>query len=85
MPAVDLARHLQALQAETEKAIDLAAIPAARLQLAPIELQASLQEAWMVFEEHAAEALVVRRMTAPGIYHVYGILTRDSVERAYRP
>ena len=85
MPAVDLARHLQALQAETEKAIDLAAIPAARLQLAPIELQASLQEAWMVFEEHAAEALVVRRMTAPGIHHVYGILTRDSVERAYRP
>jgi hypothetical protein len=85
MPAVDLARYLQALKPETAPAIDLEAIPAARWQLAPIELHASLQEAWLVFEEHAAEALLVRRMTAPGIYHVYGILTRDSVERAYRP
>ena len=85
MPAVDLARYLQILKPESELAIDLEAIPAARLQLAPIELHASLQEAWLVFEEHAAEALLVRRMTAPGIYHVYGILTRDSVERAYRP
>lgn len=86
MPAVDLARHLKALSPDDgEPAIDLTAIPADRLELAPIELQASLQEAWAVFDEQGIEALVVHRMTAPGIFHVYGILTRDAVERAYRP
>ncbi len=49
-----------------------------------IDLQANLQEAWMAFEKGSAEALLVRRMTAPGIYRIYGILTRDTVERSYR-
>ena len=44
------------------------------LQLGRIHLQANLHEALSTFEETAAEALVVERVTAPGIYRVYGIL-----------
>jgi len=83
MPAADLARHLQA--DELEQMIDLDAIPAARLQVTPIDLQASLQEARLAFEEQGAEVLVVTRMTAPGIQRMYGVLTRNAVDRAYRP
>ena len=53
-------------------------------EVAQIELQASLQEAWALFQERRAEALVVRRMTAPGIRRVYGIITPETVEKSYR-
>jgi len=89
MPAAELARYL-----DTEKpapvtdgqdaTIDLMNIPAQRLQVEPIEVQANLQEAWNLYEETSAEALVVRRMTAPGIYRVYGIVTPEIMERSYR-
>ena len=55
-----------------------------RLHLEPIAVQANLQEAWNLFEETAAEALVVNRVTAPGIKRVYGIVTREILERSYR-
>jgi H+/Cl- antiporter ClcA len=86
MPAVDLARHLYESNLEegglTE--IDLLKIPARRLQLAPIYLQASLQEARETMEKEGAEALYVRGMTAPGIQRIYGVLTRETIESAYR-
>ncbi|MCB1802558.1 MAG: chloride channel protein [Gammaproteobacteria bacterium] len=95
MPAADLSRHLATLEgerqedgradAEAHTKIDLLAIPAQRLQLETIELQANLQEAWTLFENSAAEALIVRRMTAPGIYRYYGILTPEMLEKSYRP
>lgn len=86
MPAVDLARYLESLvDAEASpKDIDLLTIPGERLMAASINLQANLQEAWEQFEQGTAEALVVERMTAPGIHRVYGVLTRDTVERSYR-
>jgi len=80
--AVDLASHLDDTADETD--VDLWHIPGQRLDVAPVNLQATLQEAVDVLRETAAEALYVERMTAPGIRRIYGILTREMVESAYR-
>lgn len=95
MPAADLARYLAAADAgeleagiedpQHQDVLDLLAIPAHRLQLETVEVQANLQQAWTQLENSAAEALVVHRMTAPGIYRHYGILTHDMLEKSYRP
>ncbi len=81
MPAIDLARHLQ--ENEDEE-IDLMQIPASRLQLAAVDLRATLQEANNILNSESAEALFVQRMTAPAIYKTYGILTREKIEAAYK-
>lgn len=81
MPAIELARYIESNDSEH---IDLLEIPAHRLDADTIELRASLQEAWKAFHEGGTEALVVRRMTAPNIYRVYGILTPEMVDRSYR-
>ena len=83
MPAVDLARYMESLDAATTS-VDLLEIPAERSQVGRIDLRANLQEAWEMFDRGAAEALVVERMTAPGIYHAYGVLMPDTVEKSYR-
>ena len=44
----------------------------------------SLQEAWALFEQSSTEALLVERMTAPGIVRVYGVLMPETVEKSYR-
>ena len=46
--------------------LDLMEIPGRRLQLAPVQLQATLQEALQQLDRSGAEALYVERMTAPG-------------------
>jgi H+/Cl- antiporter ClcA len=69
---------------ERTKEIDLLAIPAERLELAPVHLQATLQEALDLLQSRGAEALYVQRMTAPGINRIYGVLTRGRIESAYR-
>ncbi|MCB1774871.1 MAG: chloride channel protein [Gammaproteobacteria bacterium] len=85
MPAVELARHVETAELyDPTEAIDLLSIPAQRLDAATIELQANLHEAWEAFREHGVGALVVRRMTAPGIYRLYGVLTPGRVEKTYR-
>jgi len=80
--AVDLAGHLD--QTSGEGDVDLWRIPGQRLDVAPVNLQATLQEAVDVLRASSAEALYVERMTAPGIRRIYGILTRDMVESAYK-
>jgi hypothetical protein len=84
--AVDLARHVQSSEEDEGgvEEIDLMAIPAWREGIVPINLQASLQEALELLDADPAEALYVERMTAPGIRHIYGVLTREQVESAYR-
>ena len=87
MPAADLARTLQELQTEDKDEaadIDLLEIPAQRLQLASIHMQASLQEALEILNNSPAEALYVQRPNAPGIEHIYGILTRQKIESSYQ-
>ena len=61
-----------------------AAVDAQRLQAAEIDMQASLQEAHEHLHDTGAEALYVARITAPGIKRVYGILTPQRIEQAYR-
>ncbi len=80
--ALDLAL---ALEQDPAAELDLMEIPGRRLQLAPVQLQATLQEALQALENSGAEALYVERMTAPGIKPIFGILTREQVESAYRP
>jgi hypothetical protein len=85
MPAVELAKYLESPEvADDEEDVDLFRIPAARLDTDSIHLQASLQEAWTLFEQSSTEALLVERMTAPGIVRVYGVLTPETVEKSYR-
>ena len=82
LPAVDLARaRKEDPDAET---IDLLAIPAERQQGAAIDLGASLLEARQRLDDSGAERLYVISQTVPGVPRVYGTLSRDDIERAYR-
>jgi H+/Cl- antiporter ClcA len=81
MPAADLALFIQ--EKEDQGQINLAEIPAQRFETAPIDFQATLQEARCLLDESGNEALYVIRRTIPGINRVYGILTRRDIERSY--
>jgi hypothetical protein len=76
--AADLARYLE----RGVKAIDLMAIPAERLQLAPVQRHDSLQEALEVLDRSCADALYVSGASDRG--GVHGVLTRQDVEASYR-
>jgi hypothetical protein len=82
--AADLASFLEMEQEEVVASVDLMEIPAQRFDIAPVHLQATLQEAQELLNNSSAEALYVQRQTAPGIHRIYGILTRDMIESAYR-
>ena len=82
LPAVDLVHALK--DAGDKDRFDLREVPAQRLQAAEIDMQASLQEAHEHLHDTGAEALYVARITAPGIKRVYGILTPQRIEQAYR-
>jgi H+/Cl- antiporter ClcA len=85
MPAAHLARFLAANESlEADKSIDLMSIPASRWQVAAISLQANLQEASDLLDQHSVEALVVKRLNAAGVDKVFGVLTPEMVESAYR-
>jgi H+/Cl- antiporter ClcA len=92
MPVSELAKYLQMLatenedQVNNEHIIDLLEIPAKRLQLSPISLQANLQQAHEKFEQ-GAEALYVVFDEEQGAdsSRIYGIVTEDMVEGAYKP
>ena len=81
MPAVDLARHLQEHQ---DNEINLIEIPAQRLELAPLRMQASLQEALETLEKTHAEALYIEWYDRHHYWRIQGILTRDQIDSAYR-
>jgi H+/Cl- antiporter ClcA len=80
LPALDLAGYVEQ---QDSGDIDLMQFPARRLEVAPVEMQATLQEALDLLDS-GAEALYVQRMTAPGIRRIYGVLTREQVESGYR-
>ncbi|MDY6797146.1 MAG: chloride channel protein [Pseudomonadota bacterium] len=91
MPAVDLARYLEDAAEEAKKAdrempeaIDLIEIPANRRDIAPVQYQATLEEAVEQFESSGAEALYVQRPIAPMIQHIYGIVLRSDIESYYK-
>jgi len=83
MPAVDLMRHLQDTETE-EEPINLLEIPAQRFELAPLRMQASLQEALEILDESSAEALYIEWFDQQHYWRIQGILTREQIESAYR-
>jgi CBS domain-containing protein len=82
MPAADLARHLA--EHEPEELLPLGDIPAQRREITAIDFTATLMEAQEALERDKADAAYVVRRTIPGIERVYGILTREDIERSYR-
>lgn len=91
LPAVDLARYLEdtdKLVAEKEieppDSIDLMDIPANRRDVAPVQYQATLEEALEAFETTNAEALYVQRHVAPMIQRVYGVVLKSDIESYYQ-
>lgn len=82
MPGIAVATSLS--QDDGAGMIDLLEIPAERLELTAVHLQATLQEALDILKREGAEALYVTRPIAPGINHIYGVLTRGRIESAYR-
>ncbi|KEF30340.1 Chloride channel protein EriC [Marinobacter nitratireducens] len=91
LPAVDLARYLedtdqQVAEQEIElpDSVDLMEIPANRRDLAPVQYQATLEEALNEFEASNAEALYVQRHVAPMIQRVYGVVLKSDIESYYQ-
>jgi hypothetical protein len=81
LPASDLARFLADHDPD---AVQLMEIPAQRLQLAAIHLQATMQQARVALGEVGAEALYVRRLIAPLTYRTDGILLQQDIEASYK-
>ena len=81
MPAADLARYLK--DVPDEEVLNLIEIPAERREVAAIDFQATLTEALGVLNKSGVDALFITRRTIPGINRVYGILTRQDIDRSY--
>ena len=93
MPASELAKYLiseEMLESieDTEEGevakFELLEIPANRLQLSPISLQSNLQQAHDKFEQ-GAEALYVVFNEREESSRIYGVITKDTIEAAYKP
>ena len=85
--AVDLASYLDREDDagdEDKQTIDLMDIPGKRLEIHSVHIRATLLEAREILDQTSVEALYVQRQTAPGIHHIYGILTREMIESAYQ-
>lgn len=91
MPASALANYLKAdtavgdepASAQQTKEIDLYEIPAPRDNVTPVLLSATLHEALETMNKAGVDAAYVRRMSAPGIYRVFGLIHRQDIERYY--
>ena len=81
LPAVDLARELEHSEAVS---FDLMKIPAQRLQVGSVPIQASVDEALVQLSEQHVEALVVQQVAAPGLTRIVGVLTKATLEGSYR-
>jgi len=82
MPAADLARQI--VERSKHEECSLTDIPAERLGITSIDFQATLSEAISILDANDAEALYVTRRTIPGISRIYGVLTREDIDRSYR-
>jgi H+/Cl- antiporter ClcA len=99
LPINDLAKHMHTLtlinpdadvnidtdKTQTPNFIDLIEIPAKRLNLSPISIQANLQQAHEKLTQ-GAEALYVvfKEEQAEKSARIYGILTKEMIEKAYK-
>lgn len=81
MPAIDLVRYLKDQEDEQVKLLE---IPAQRFELAPLRMQASLQDALETLNNSSAEALYIEWYDRKHFWRIQGVLTRDQIESAYR-
>ncbi len=84
--AADMARALEEEDqtgVDQEGSVNLLEIPGKRLELAPIDLQATLSEAFACLDDQRVDALYVRHITAPMMHRVSGIITREAIENYY--
>ncbi len=81
MPGVDLLRILE--QSE-EQELDLLSLPATRYELAPLPMQATLQEALEKLDNSQADALYIEWYDQDHYWRIQGILTRRLITSAYR-
>jgi len=90
MPAIDLFKYTELRKEESieekllKKDLDLFEIPAQRMDITSIHLQATLEEALNKLDEHNLNVLYVNRMNTPGIAHLYGVLSRAQIESVYQ-
>lgn len=84
--AVDLVNFIQSKENKEKipEVIDLLHMPASRLDVVPVLMSATLKEALDEMDKHSADAVYVRRMNAPNIYRVFGVVTRQDIERFYK-
>ncbi len=95
MPITALAKYLYRDEIQTtdeaetlgaEKHINLLDIPAERLNIMPISLQANLMEAHQAFEKGAEVLYVVFQVNKITVNpRIYGIISKQMIEEAYLP
>ncbi|MEM7358755.1 MAG: chloride channel protein [Pseudomonadota bacterium] len=87
LPVTDLALYLQKLEArppdKQPQEIDLAKIPAKRLDTRAIEIVASLQEAYEKMQAGDCQVLFITGAHGATKNRVYGVVTREHIERSY--
>jgi len=89
LPAAELARYLEETETKPEfdssdHKVDLISIPAKRLDIASLHVQATLEEALQRFAEKGVQALYVERTSAPMIKPIIGVITRADIDGFYQ-
>ncbi len=91
--AADLAAHVNEAAERTDTggdsdaaaSIDLLEIPGLRMDVADIDYRATLAEAQDALDRVDAEALCVRRVTAPGVASVMGVVMQQDIDNYREP
>ncbi|MBW6476107.1 MAG: chloride channel protein [Chromatiales bacterium] len=81
LAAMDVAIALKE-QPELDE-LDLNELPAKRLEVATVDLQATLQDARECLQDYHVEALLVVRRQGEVLSRIYGVLTASAVENSY--
>ena len=93
MPAAELALYLAGLKQSDSKevvpttdtpSLNLLEIPAKRDNVTPVLLSATLHEALDAMKKADVSAVYVRRMSAPNIYRVFGVVRKQDIEHYYQ-
>lgn len=89
LPAADIARYLSEseqrdAQCEIDGKIDLYKIPAKRRDALQITIIATLQEAYEKMESEGINCLYVTGDHGKAAKQIYGVITREHVERSYQ-
>lgn len=82
LPTKELATFVE--QNSNVEQIDLMDIPAARRDLEEVNIVASLQDALELLSHSGKQALFITGKKSGGQQKVYGVLTREDVEKSYR-